>query len=196
MKFPLDNLSKYNIYLASGSPRRRELLAMLGVDFTRADLVEVDEIVPDGLDAAEVPLYLANLKAEAYRGIAGAKDLYITADTVVIVDGRIIGKPHDEADARAMLRLLAGRKHTVVTGVCVFTPDRTENFSVSSEVEFSELSDSEIDYYVSTFRPLDKAGAYGIQEWIGAAAVRGIDGSFYNVMGLPVNALYQVLKTF
>ncbi len=196
MKFPLDNLSKYNIYLASASPRRRELLAMLGVDFTRADLVEVDEIVPEGLDAAEVPLYLANLKAEAYKGIAGENDLYITADTVVIVDGRIIGKPRDASDARSMLHTLAGRKHTVVTGVCVFTIGRTESFSVSSEVEFSELTDNEIDYYVSTFRPLDKAGAYGIQEWIGAAAVKGIDGSFYNVMGLPVNALYQILKSF
>ena len=139
-------------------------------------------------------MYLSRLKAHAYQ--ANANDLIITADTVVILNGKVIGKPHDEAEAKRMLSELSGNVHTVVTGVTVFTADRVESIGCSSEVEFAPLSDEEIDYYVENYRPLDKAGSYGIQEWIGYMGIKGIKGSFYNVMGLPVQRLYALLKTF
>ncbi|MDY5068969.1 MAG: Maf family protein, partial [Sodaliphilus sp.] len=149
---------------------------------------------PHDLPVAEIPVYLSRLKAHAYQ--ANANDLIITADTVVILNGKVIGKPHDEAEAKRMLSELSGNVHTVVTGVTVFTADRVESLSCSSEVEFAPLSDEEIDYYVENYRPLDKAGSYGIQEWIGYMGIKGIKGSFYNVMGLPVQRLYALLKTF
>ena len=190
----LDNLKKYNIILASGSPRRKELLEGLGVDF-RVEVVNgIEEIYPHALPVAEIPVYLSRLKAHAYQ--ANANDLIITADTVVILNGKVIGKPHDEAEAKRMLSELSGNVHTVVTGVTVFTADRVESIGCSSEVEFAPLSDEEIDYYVENYRPLDKAGSYGIQEWIGYMGIKGIKGSFYNVMGLPVQRLYALLKTF
>ncbi len=177
----LDNLKKYNIILASGSPRRKELLEGLGVDF-RVEVVNgIEETYPHDLPVAEIPVYLSRLKAHAYQ--ANANDLIITADTVVILNGKVIGKPHDEAEAKRMLSELSGNVHTVVTGVTVFTADRVESLSCSSEVEFAPLSD-------------DKAGSYGIQEWIGYMGIKGIKGSFYNVMGLPVQRLYALLKTF
>lgn len=191
---PLQNLYKYNIVLASGSPRRRELLGMLGIDFSVAPTIEVDESYPSDMPAEMVPLYLSQVKADAYRKTMGSRDLIITADTVVILDGRVLGKPADMADAQLMLKQLQGRVHTVVSGVTVTTADHSESFSVSTDVEFAPLSDDEIEYYVTHFHPLDKAGAYGIQEWIGAAGVKGMNGSFYNVMGLPVNRLYTLLK--
>lgn len=190
----LDNLKKYNIILASGSPRRKELLEGLGVDF-RVEVVNgIEETYPHGLPVEEIPVYLSRLKAHAYQ--ANANDLIITADTVVILNGKVIGKPHDEAEAKRMLSELSGNVHTVVTGVTVFTADRVESLGCSSEVEFAPLSDEEIDYYVENYRPLDKAGSYGIQEWIGYMGIKGIKGSFYNVMGLPVQRLYALLKTF
>lgn len=190
----LDNLKKYNIILASGSPRRKELLEGLGVDF-RVEVVNgIEETYPHALPVAEIPVYLSRLKAHAYQ--ANANDLIITADTVVILNGKVIGKPHDEAEAKRMLSELSGNVHTVVTGVTVFTADRVESIGCSSEVEFAPLSDEEIDYYVENYRPLDKAGSYGIQEWIGYMGIKGIKGSFYNVMGLPVQRLYALLKTF
>lgn len=190
----LDNLKKYNIILASGSPRRKELLEGLGVDF-RVEVVNgIEETYPHHLPVEEIPVYLSRLKAHAYQ--ANANDLIITADTVVILNGKVIGKPHDEAEAKRMLSELSGNVHTVVTGVTVFTADRVESLSCSSEVEFAPLSDEEIDYYVENYRPLDKAGSYGIQEWIGYMGIKGIKGSFYNVMGLPVQRLYALLKTF
>lgn len=190
----LDNLKKYNIILASGSPRRKELLEGLGVDF-RVEVVNgIEETYPHDLPVAEIPVYLSRLKAHAYQ--ANANDLIITADTVVILNGKVIGKPHDEAEAKRMLSELSGNVHTVVTGVTVFTADRVESIGCSSEVEFAPLSDEEIDYYVENYRPLDKAGSYGIQEWIGYMGIKGIKGSFYNVMGLPVQRLYALLKTF
>ena len=190
----LDNLKKYNIILASGSPRRKELLEGLGVDF-RVEVVNgIEETYPNDLPVAEIPVYLSRLKAHAYQ--ANANDLIITADTVVILNGKVIGKPHDEAEAKRMLSELSGNVHTVVTGVTVFTADRVESIGCSSEVEFAPLSDEEIDYYVENYRPLDKAGSYGIQEWIGYMGIKGIKGSFYNVMGLPVQRLYALLKTF
>lgn len=190
----LDNLKKYNIILASGSPRRKELLEGLGVDF-RVEVVNgIEETYSHDLPVAEIPVYLSRLKAHAYQ--ANANDLIITADTVVILNGKVIGKPHDEVEAKRMLSELSGNVHTVVTGVTVFTTDRVESLSCSSEVEFAPLSDEEIDYYVENYRPLDKAGSYGIQEWIGYMGIKGIKGSFYNVMGLPVQRLYALLKTF
>ena len=196
MFHPLENLDRFSVVLASGSPRRRELLGLLDLSFTVDTSHPVDEKVPEGMPARQVPGYLSRLKADAFPLAGQVGRLVITADTVVILDGEVLGKPRDEGDARAMLRRLSGRVQTVVTGVTVRTSERCETFSAESEVEFAELTDAEIDYYVDRYRPLDKAGAYGIQEWIGAAAIRGITGSFYNVMGLPVHRLYDVLKSF
>lgn len=169
---------------------------MLGIDFAKAPSIDVDERYPEGMPAMEVSRYLARLKAEAYLPMLEPDDLYITADTTVIIDDEVIGKPADEAEAVAMLTRLSGRTHKVVTGVCVFTLDRMETFDVVTEVEFGEIDPADIEAYVREFRPLDKAGAYGIQERIGAIGVRSIIGSFYNVMGLPVHRLYAVLKSF
>lgn len=146
--------------------------------------------------ATEVPVYLSRLKASAYPLADDDDRVVITADTVVILDGDVLGKPDGEAGAVVMLKRLAGRVQTVVTGVTVRSAERTVTFSAESRVEFGDLSDEEIHYYIERYRPFDKAGAYGIQEWIGAAAIKGINGSFYNVMGLPVHRLYEVLKTF
>lgn len=190
----LDNLKKYNIILASGSPRRKELLEGLGVDFRVEVMKGIEETYPADLPVEEIPLFLSKLKAHAYK--AKAHDLIITADTVVILGGEVIGKPKDEAQAKRMLAALSGRTHTVVTGVTVHTASRVETFGCSSEVEFAPLAEEEIEYYVSHYRPLDKAGSYGIQEWIGYMGIKGIKGSFYNVMGLPVQRLYALLKTF
>ncbi|MCM1356780.1 MAG: Maf family nucleotide pyrophosphatase [Staphylococcus sp.] len=194
MFHPLENLRDYEVILASGSPRRRELLSMLDIDFRVDTSHSVDETVPAGLCAEEVAPYLSRLKAEAYPLVAGDRKLVITADTVVIIDGEVLGKPNDEADARKMLARLQGRVQTVITGVTIRTADSMETFSAVSEVEFAPLTADEIAYYVGHYRPLDKAGAYGIQEWIGAAGIKGINGSFYNVMGLPVQRLYSLLK--
>lgn len=182
--------------LASGSPRRRELLAMLNVDFRVDTSRPVDEIVPAGLPAEEVPVYLSRLKAQPYLPDLEPDEILITADTVVILNGSVIGKPTDEADARRILHNLSGKTHHVVTGVSIGrhgTP--LETFADTTEVDFDPLTDEEINYYVDRYRPLDKAGAYGIQEWIGAAAVKGIRGSFYNVMGLPIHRLFLALKS-
>lgn len=196
MFHPLENLDKYRIVLASGSPRRRELLGMLDIDFTVDTSHSVDESVPEGMAAHEVPVYLSQLKAFAFPLDEADDRLVITADTVVILDGDVLGKPHDEAEAVEMLRRLTDREQRVVTGVTVRTAARGVTFSAESAVEFAALTDDEIRYYVDRYKPLDKAGAYGIQEWIGAAAIRGINGSFYNVMGLPVHRLYDTLKDF
>lgn len=195
MFHPLDNLSGYEVILASGSPRRRELLEMLDVNFRVDTSHPVDEIVPDGTPAEEVPVYLSRLKASAYPLAPGEKKVVITADTVVILDGKVLGKPVDEADACRMITLMQGREQKVVTGVTVRTPDLCQTFSAESVVDFAPLAAEEIAYYVAKYKPFDKAGAYGIQEWIGAAGIKGISGSFYNVMGLPVQRLYSVLKT-
>ena len=168
---------------------------MLDIDFRVDTSHPVDETVPEGLTAEEVAPYLSRLKAGAYPLSENERKLVITADTVVIIDGEVLGKPADEADARAMLARLQGRTQKVITGVTVRTSKGMTTFSAESEVEFAPLTDEEIAYYVEHYRPLDKAGAYGIQEWIGAAGIKGINGSFYNVMGLPVQRLYSLLKT-
>lgn len=190
----------YKIILASNSPRRRELLSGLDVDFTVKVLPDVDESYPSDLDAYDTAQYIAHKKAEAHRSLLEDADtLVLTADTVVIVTAddskaEILGKPKDADDARRMLRLLSGKTHHVVTGVCLTTLDKQRQFSVTTEVTFKDLSDTEIDYYISHYRPFDKAGAYGIQEWIGYVGCTGLKGSYYNVMGLPVQRIYEEMQ--
>jgi len=185
--------SDYKIILASNSPRRRELLAGLGLAFEVRVLEGVDERYPASLPADDVAEYIAAEKAEAYRSVMQPDELLITADTVVICDGEVLGKPVDETDACRMLRQLSGKTHHVVTGVCLTTTTAQRRFSVTTEVTFKKLTDSEIHYYVDNYHPLDKAGAYGIQEWIGYIGCTGLRGSYYNVMGLPVQRIYTEL---
>lgn len=179
------------IILASGSPRRQQLLGMLGLDYEVRVKKGIDERYPKELKPEEVPQYLSRLKASAYTVRPG--EVLLTADTVVVIDGTILGKPADEADARRMLHQLSGRTHHVVTGVTLTNTQGQRSFSVVTDVTFRPLLDSEIDEYVERCHPLDKAGAYGIQEWIGCIGVTGINGSFYNVMGLPLQRIYQEL---
>lgn len=167
---------------------------MIVPDFKIASGKDVDEVYPANLEPEKVPEYLSRLKATAYAGDLAEDDVLITADTVVIIDGKILGKPHGRGEAIDMLSTLAGRPHTVVTGVTLTTVNNSVSFSQRTEVFFDSLTEDEIVYYVDNFKPFDKAGAYGIQEWIGAAAITGIKGSFYNVMGLPVHALFLELK--
>ena len=190
----LDNLKKYHIILASNSPRRRELLSGLGVDYEVRTLPGVDESYPDTLSGEDIPVYISREKAAAYLPSIAPDELIITADTIVWLDGRVLGKPADEADACRMLRELSGRTHQVITGVTLSTAAFQKSFAVISEVEFAPLTEEEITYYVDHYRPLDKAGAYGVQEWIGFIGVRRLSGSYFNVMGLPIQRLYQELK--
>ncbi len=192
----LNNLEKYKILLASKSPRRRELLEMLRIPFNIITIGGIDESYPSEIPLLEVPEYVSEKKADAFRRNICDNELIITADTMVICDNEILGKPKDSEDAKRMLRLLAGRTHQVATGVTIATAEKRTSFTTVSEVTFGELTDEEIEYYVENYQPLDKAGAYGIQEWIGAVAVSGINGSFYNVMGLPVHRLFQELRYF
>lgn len=190
-------MKHYKYILASNSPRRKELLAGLDLEFEINVLPDVDESFPLDLIKEEVPLYIAKKKAEAHEVLLTAEDiLLITADTVVLLEGKVYGKPKDEEEAKQMLRDLSGKTHKVVTGVCLTTKSKQSGFSVLSNVTFAELDENEIEYYVSKYKPLDKAGAYGIQEWIGYVAVKHIDGSYFNIMGLPVQRLYQELKKF
>ena len=182
------------IVLASNSPRRRELLAGLGFPFEVRVLEGIDESYPHDLPVSEVALYIAGKKAEAYRQAITDDELIITADTVVIVGDEILGKPVDEADAVRMLRELSGRTHQVTTGVCLLSSAQESRFAVTTDVTFKTLPDEEIQYYVSHYKPFDKAGAYGIQEWIGYIGVTGLHGSYYNVMGLPVQRIYSELQ--
>ena len=188
-----ENIKNYRVVLASNSPRRRELLAGLGIDFEVRVLPDIAEGYPDGLSATQIAEYIAREKADAYRQQMGADELIITADTIVVCGGEVLGKPADAADARRMLHLLSGRTHQVVTGVCLMTAQRQRCFAVETDVTFKALSDEEICYYIERYRPFDKAGAYGIQEWIGYIGVTGINGSYFNVMGLPVQRLYSEL---
>ena len=195
-----------HIILASNSPRRKELLAGLGIPYDVFVLQGIDESYPDDLPANEVAEYIARKKAKAYVNVNPNDNennsslftlhssLLLTADTIVVCDGEILGKPHDAADACAMLRKLSGKTHQVYTGYCLQTADKTVSGTVCSDVTFKELSDEEITYYVEKYKPLDKAGAYGIQEWIGYIGITGIRGSYYNVMGLPVQRIYEEIK--
>lgn len=189
----LDNLKKYRIILASNSPRRKELLTGLGVDYEVRTLPDIDESYPDTLTGGEIPLYIAREKADAYRPLLQDGELMITADTIVWLEGRVLGKPRDREDAIGMLRDMAGRTHQVFTGVCLTTTGWQRSFHAETEVRFSPLTEEEIIFYVDRYRPMDKAGAYGVQEWIGYIGVENISGSYYNIMGLPVQRLYREL---
>lgn len=192
----LDKLKRYRIILASASPRRKELLSKLDIDFTVKILYDVDESFPASLPVVQVPQYISRKKADAYRQEMQENDMVITADTVVAVGRRILGKPKSAEEARVMLKLLSDRYHRVVTGVTIMTAKRTETFATVSRVRFARLNDEEIDYYISKYKPFDKAGAYGIQEWIGMVGITELNGSYFNVMGLPVQRLYSKLKEF
>ena len=195
----LTNLQHYRIVLGSNSPRRKELLAGLDLKFEVEVIPGIDESYPDDLTADEIPAYIARKKAEAYLEKMTDNELLITADTIVVTYGqpdRILGKPADREEAIEMLCHLSGHVHEVITGVCLTTKQKTVSFSLSSAVAFSNLEKDDIIYYVDKYRPYDKAGSYGIQEWIGYVGVEAINGSFYNVMGLPVQRLYQELKKF
>lgn len=190
------NIQDYHILLGSNSPRRRELLAGLDLNFEVKVIPGLEEHYPPTLQPEEIPVFLARQKAEAYIPTLSDKTLLITADTIVWNQNKVIGKPKDREDAIQMLQSLSGHEHHVVTGVCLTTTEKQKAFSVVSTVKFAALTDEEISYYVDKYHPFDKAGAYGIQEWIGYIGVESINGSFYNVMGLPVQRLYQELKKF
>ena len=192
----LENLRKYHIILASNSPRRRELLAGLGIDYEVRTIQGIDESYPAELPVEQIAEFISAEKTAAYQKQLTDDELIITADTIVVVDSEVLGKPHDEADARRMLHKLSNRTHQVITGVCLTTIAKQRRFSVTTDVTFKQLSDEEIDYYITNYRPFDKAWAYGIQEWIGYIGVTGLNGSYFNVMGLPVQRIYNELRNF
>ena len=190
------SMMKYKIILASNSPRRKELLAGLDVQFEVRIIPGIDESYPETLPTMEIAEYIAQKKAKAYRETMADDELIITADTIVVLDDKVLGKPKDAEEARCMLHALSGKTHQVVTGVVLTTKELQKHFSVVSNVTFKALSDNEIDYYVDTYKPMDKAGAYGIQEWIGYVGVTRLEGSYFNVMGLPVQRIYEAMKEF
>lgn len=187
------SLQGCKILLASHSPRRRELLGKLDVELEILPLIEVDESYPAELEPEEVAAFISRKKAIPYIDQLKENDVLLTADTVVVCGGEVLGKPSDVQQAAEMLRLLSGQTHKVVTGVTLATPQRSITFSEITEVDFAMLSSDEIDYYVEKYRPMDKAGAYGIQEWIGYIGISEIRGDYYNVMGLPLHSLYNHL---
>lgn len=187
---------RYKVILASNSPRRRELLAGLGLQFEVRVLADIEENYPPTLPATQIAKYIAHKKAEANRAIMAKNEMIITADTIVVVDDMVMGKPTDDADAIRMLSTLSGKTHKVITGVCITTLNKQTVFDVTTGVTFKTLTDEEINYYITHFHPTDKAGAYGIQEWIGYIGVTGLEGSYYNVMGLPVQRIYDELCAF
>ena len=190
----LDNLQKYEIILASNSPRRRELLTNLGITFSPFVIFGIDESYPSDLKGEEVALFVAEKKAAAYKEHIRANRLIITADTIVFPTEGVLGKPQDEQAARDMLRLISGREHTVTTAFTLNTTECHVSQTVTTVVKFAPLTDEMIEYYIRRFLPFDKAGAYGIQEWIGLAAVESIKGSYSNVVGLPTQQLYEALS--
>lgn len=195
--YPAPVFEKVKVLLASNSPRRRQLLQMILPSFEIADNIDVDESYPSDLKPEDVPAYIAVVKAKAHDDLLEDNELMITADTVVILDGHIYGKPHSRDEAIDMIGRLAGRTHHVVTGVALSARGHERDvFSESTAVKFAELSRAQIEEYVDRYRPFDKAGAYGVQEWIGAVGIKGIDGCFYNVMGLPLHTLYDHLAAF
>ena len=183
-----------NIILASQSPRRKELLNLLDLNF-KVEIPKVNEVYPENLEVSKVPEYLANLKANGFNNIH-TDTIVITADTVVILDEQILGKPKNKTEALIMLQSLSNRNHKVITGVCIKSKDKTISFSNTTKVFFKELSSSEINYYIENYKPFDKAGSYGIQEWIGAIGISKIEGSYFNVVGLPINQLFKNLKEY
>ncbi len=190
------HLSKYHIILASNSPRRKELLSGIDVTYKVFTLPDIPEDYPDTMDNEKVPEYLSQQKANAYSKIMKDDTLLITADTIVLLKDEILGKPKDAEDAKRMLRMLSGKTHKVITGVSLTSKDKQTTFSDMAMVTFENLTDDEIAYYVDKYQPFDKAGAYGVQEWIGYVAVKRIEGSYFNVMGLPIHKVYTELRNF
>jgi len=192
----IEKLKNYEIILGSASPRRKELLSEMGISF-RVEVRSGEEIFPETLDINEVAGYLSREKSKLFEitGI-GQNQLVITADTIVVVEDKILGKPANTEEAKKILRLLSGKVHRVITGVTLLTRKKSHTFSVSTDVFFKQLSEEEIGYYVTHYQPMDKAGAYGIQEWIGHVAIEGINGSYFNVMGLPTHRLWEELSVF
>ena len=189
-------ITNYKVLLASNSPRRKELLQGIDIDFEIKVLPDIDESYPASLPVEEVAEFIAEKKASSYTNNLKEDELLITADTVVILDGAIFGKPNNKEEANAMLTALSGKAHRVISGVCLATLEKHISFSVTSEVLFSELSSEEIEYYIDRYSPFDKAGSYGIQEWIGYIGVEHLSGSYFNIMGLPIQRLYRELKNF
>ena len=192
----LENLSGYKIILASNSPRRKELLAGLDIDFEVKTVPGIEESYPETLKIEEIPVHIAKQKALAYQKYLEENTLIITADTIVLLNGNVYGKPENEQDAINMLKILSGQTHEVITGICLTGLKKQQTFFVSTKVKFADLQEDEINYYVKKYKPYDKAGAYGVQEWIGYIGVEKLEGSFYNVMGLPVRVLYTCLKNW
>lgn len=192
----LDNLKEYKIILASNSPRRKELLGGLGIVYEVKTMPDIDESYPEGLGCEEIPMYIARAKADAYLPMINNNELIITADTIVWLNGLVMGKPKNETEACDMLQRLSGHTHQVVTGVCITTRNKQKCFATVTDVTFANLSEEEIKHYVTQYKPMDKAGAYGIQEWIGFVGVQSISGSYFNVVGLPIQRLYSELKEF
>jgi septum formation protein len=189
-------LKNYRIILASNSPRRKELLSGLDVDYETRVIPDVDESYPNTIPLEDVAAFLAKKKASAYLELLRDDELLITSDTIVLLENMILGKPANEEESYLMLRTLSGKTHKVITAVCLTSTEKQVCFSDTSLVTFGQLTDTEISYYVSKYKPFDKAGAYGVQEWIGYMAVERIEGSYFNVMGLPVFKLYKELKEF
>jgi len=188
-------LENYNIILASGSPRRQHFLKELQLDFT-VKSIDVEEVYPKYLHGNEITSFLAQLKADAYEDVFNDNDILITADTVVRFNGKILGKPKDVTDAKNMLKELSSHAHEVITSICIKTNRNTKIISDTSVVYFEKLNDEEIDYYINNYKPFDKAGSYGIQEWLGYIAVKKIEGSYFNVMGFPVHKFYKEMMKF
>lgn len=191
-----ERLKQYRLILASQSPRRQQLLADAGIEYELAPRFECDELFSEDMPVAEVAEYLSRLKSEAYPTTLQEGDILLTADTVVVAEGKILGKPADRDEAIAMLQMLSGREHEVITGVSLRSASTMQSFSAHSKVRFRKLSDEEIIYYIDTYKPMDKAGSYGIQEWIGYVGIEGIEGSFFNVMGLPIQRVWCELEKF
>lgn len=189
-------ITDYKVILASNSPRREELLRGINIDFQVKVLSDIDETYPSDISAKEIAEYVAKKKANSYTNTLKKDELLITADTIVILNDRVLGKPRNKEDAKEMLLSLSGKIHCVISGVCLTSTTKQTSFSVTSDVEFDQLTDKEIDYYIEHYTPFDKAGSYGVQEWIGYIGVKHISGSYYNIMGLPIQRLYKELKRF
>ncbi len=198
----MGKLNDYKYILASASPRRQELLGGLGVDFRVDTSFQVDETYPNDIELEAIPVYLAELKSNAYTKTLEDDEILITADTLVLCPDpstnqvSVLGKPKDREDAINIINCLSDNTHKVITGVCLRSKTKTLSFSAESKVKFSALTQDEIEYYVDNFNPFDKAGAYAIQEWIGYIGIESIEGSYYNIVGLPVQKLYSQLKKF
>ena len=189
-------ITNYKVLLASNSPRREELLRGIDIDFEVKVLPDIDESYPDNIPSEEIAEFVAIKKAKPYAASLHEDELLLTADTIVLLEDTVLGKPANKKEAKQMLRQLSGKTHRVITGVCLTSTKKQTSFSATSDVEFGKLTDQEIEYYVERYSPMDKAGAYGVQEWIGYVAVKHINGSYYNIMGLPIQRVYRDLTKF